>query len=286
MKLANITNFFRKFSQDGTEKKSGQVKSFDIFSKNSHRTGSTKSGSPIARFFAKLFGSKEKARKSTDTAFRDSTQQNAATQHVKSPWSSSPNKVPNAYDASLLEPFTQETSVKERLRFIDTNKVAPPYLNSSDDAHSAPPPPNSAGQTTEAPPDHSDMIGARTQFIRSPAGRFQLDVVDMATLIENAQGRSRTALPGSPAETLIHAFQIYFEEEGKIVDPDNLVSPDWRQRKTAHAPEDLKTLSENLQKIPANNPRDRDLIQKAIVTIQRRIDGLSSNPEKNKTPGP
>lgn len=286
IKFANIAKFFfRTSSEVPTERKSGQAKVFGLFSRKPDRTDSSESGSFLTRFFARFFGSSGKARKATETAFPERTQREAAVHHVKLPGVASANELPNVYDPHLQLPFPPEMSAEERWRSVEVNTFTPQYLNLSD-ADAERPAPSFMNQMTEAPTDNSELITTSTQFIRSSAGRFHVDLADMATLIENTQGHSRTPSRGSPAETLTHAFQIYYEEEGELVDPDKLVSPDWRQRKTANAPEDLKTLSENLQKIPTNNQRDQELIQKAAVTIQRRIDRISSDLTKNKTPGP
>ncbi len=284
IKFPKIAKFFSGVSTETqTEKKSGLSTWFGLFSRNSEQKGPKDSRSIFERLFAKLSWFTEKTKNAADTVFPDSPLRDAAAHHVKSSTVTRPDARTDAYDPALQKPFPAEMNAADRWSEIAANTLPPSYIDFSE---AAPPAQTSVQETVPPHASPDEQVAASARFIKSSAGRLQIDLVDMATLIDNNQSHARIASPGSAADTLIHAFQIYYEEEGKQADPEKLVSPDWRARQTATSPEALTTLSDNLKRVPTGNQRDRDLIQKALASIQTRIEYISRTPQKNKTLGP
>ncbi len=140
-------------------------------------------------------------------------------------------------------------------------------------------------EKTSATPYRYEDLAKRRAALESEAGKFDLDIVNIGTLLRQPQGQFIAAFGLDARQVLSDAFQIYYEE-GKKTHKNSHAFADWIPREVIQPPDKLGELLSKLDRIAGTSPSTQQLIEKAKVAVRDRMESLSVSPQKNKTPGP
>lgn len=258
--MSSITSIFaRLFARPQhnveNDEKHSKPQVAKLISTKAEKTGSKDSTSKIARFFQKLFQSKEKAQECVHRQVFPAKSSWLGIFHVK-------KRPPNVVDESTLQEIAANSAAPPQLGSDKTSNQEMGGENTRDD-----------GAPAAAPRDRYAQLDHSRSFVESEEGRFMFDIVNMGTCLVNLKSNFRIPPELALEKTLTAAFQIYFDE-GKLIHPKSVATPNWGSPATFHSLEDLGKLTADLGKISAYSEADKALLDKAIQAIQGRSDRI------------
>ena len=237
-----------------------------LFSRSPEKSSTGEKTFSLTKFFNKFFTSKAKAKERTEASFQRTDIKQPASVNIRT---SVDKPIPSAEEIVLA---AASQSHHEEIEII-------PETTPHNEAD------GETNEKTSAPPYRYEDLVQRRAALESDASKFDLDIVNIGTLLRQPQGQIRADFGLDATQVLSDAFQIYYED-GKKTHKNSHAFADWAPREIIQTHDHLGELLSKLGRIKGTSLSTQDLIDKAKVAVRARTESLSVSPQKNKTPGP